>query len=343
MTRRKHILHAARVASQVLHEAKVRERVFQSGYTRVDPVRLAEEAGIAVLARPLNQLLGAFLREGAPGILLNIQRPVGLLHMTCAHELGHFHLGHKTTADVMIEYREDASIFELEADQFAYSLTTPSWLLAHLLKTRRWADRSLTSPKTIYQLSLRLGISYLATVWSLHRHNYLSRSVAQHLASVPPRQLKRLIALGLGEIEADSDIWLLSPQDRDAVLEPRPNDRFIVETPNHHAAGYLWTLDDAVSVGYSMKPLALEAVDVTEDAIVGPIGKFSRYLLEPRTQATVMSADPQPVLMRETQPWRGQQPGDADFSVQTQFEHIRPGLTGAGRGQRVKEALQLWQ
>lgn len=312
----------------------------QLGYTRVDPVGLAENAGVAVMARPLDRLLGAFLREGEPGILLNIQRPIGLLHMTCAHELGHFYLGHDTTADEMIDYREDASIYELEADQFAYALMTPAWLLAHVLKARRWAGQSIQSPQIVYQLSLRLGISYTATVWSLHRRNILTMPAAQRLARFAPGQLKRQIALGLGEVGADSDIWLLSPQDRDAVLEPRPNDRFIVEVPNHLTAGYLWSLDQALSEGYSLKPIASAPADVTDDAVVGRVDRSSQYLLEASAKATAGSSAPQPVALRETQPWRGVRPGDAGFSMRTQFEHIRPGLTEVGRGRRVTEAVQ---
>lgn len=342
MTRRRSILHAARVAGEVLRDAKAQERVLNLGYTRVDPVGLAEGAGVSVMVRPLDRLLGAFLREGAPGILLNIQRPIGLLHMTCAHELGHFHLGHDTTTDEMIEYRSDASVFELEADQFAYALMTPAWLLAHVLKARRWSGPAIQSPQVIYQLSLRLGISYTATVWSLHRRNILTMPAAQRLSRFTPGQLKRQISSGLGEVAADSDVWLLSPQDRGAVLEPRPNDRFIVEVPNHLTAGYLWTLDEALSEGYTMKPIASAPPEVPSgaDAVVGGAARTSQYVLEVSDQAVSNSTAPAPVALREMQPWRGAQPADAGFSLRTQFEHVRSGLAEASRGRLISEAAQ---
>ena len=134
-----------RLAGEILENSGTRSRV-ENGYTRVDPIAIAESEGIDVMARPLDKLLGAFLREERVGILLNNQRPSGMFHMTCAHELGHFYLGHLTSTDEHLDYRSDASEAELEADQFAYALMAPLWLIARVLKAQGWGWNSMRDP-----------------------------------------------------------------------------------------------------------------------------------------------------------------------------------------------------
>lgn len=125
-------LKVARLAAEVLANPHTRARL-ADGYTRIDPIAIAEDEGINVMVRPLDKLLGAFLREDSVGILLNHRRPAGMFHMTCAHELGHFFLGHGTNTDEQIDYGSGANEIELEADQFAYSLMAPLALVVKVL------------------------------------------------------------------------------------------------------------------------------------------------------------------------------------------------------------------
>lgn len=90
MLARLEIFRATRSAAQVLENFKVRESVLHGGFTRVDTLDLARRAGVHVMCRPLKQLLGAFIQEEQPGISLNTECSMGMTHMTCAHELGHF-------------------------------------------------------------------------------------------------------------------------------------------------------------------------------------------------------------------------------------------------------------
>ncbi len=185
MIARVNALKIARLAAEVLANPLTRTRL-ADGYTRIDPIAIAEGEGIDVMVRPLDKLLGAFLREDSVGILLNHRRPAGMFHMTCAHELGHFFLGHGTTTDEQLDYGSGANETELEADQFAYSLMAPLALVVKVLKAQRWNWDSVQNPATIYQLSLRLGLSYTAMVWSLFRMGKLDGGTAKSLAHVSP-------------------------------------------------------------------------------------------------------------------------------------------------------------
>ena len=90
MLTRLEIFRATRSAAQVLENFEIRECVLHGGFTRVDTLDLAQRAGVHVMCRPLKQLLGAFIQEEQPGILLNTECSMGMMHMICAHELGHF-------------------------------------------------------------------------------------------------------------------------------------------------------------------------------------------------------------------------------------------------------------
>ena len=128
MSERDDLLSAARRASEILDEFEVKKRI-AAGYTRVDAELIAGASDVVVLYRKLELLLGGFLREdGTPGIIVNWDRPRGLVHMTCAHELGHFVLGHESTSDTTVDVGQEAELVEQTANQFAYALLAPAWL-----------------------------------------------------------------------------------------------------------------------------------------------------------------------------------------------------------------------
>lgn len=340
MIQRDAMLKAAKLAAQVLDDARAQDRI-ANGYTRIDPIALADFAGIAVIARPMDKLLGAFLREKQPGILLNTQRPTGMFHMTCAHELGHFHLGHLTTTDEVIDYGSDASSFELEADQFAYALMTPTWLLAKVFKAQGWRPAAIHDPNVLYQLSLRLGLSYAATIWSLTRIKRLDINSARRMSTVSPAQIKRSLLPQGTTLEANQDVWLLGPADKDAILEPRADDRFVVQLPSHAAAGYLWTATDAQDVGYTLKPLTIDGTGEPADGEQILVGSpaADRYALEFKLSADINPPKERVALtFREVQPWQNSQDADENtLALQAKFEDLKKGLSDGTRNRLIGE------
>lgn len=92
------ILIGHKEAERVHRQLDTRSSYMQSG-TRIDVYRLAHDLGIPVLFRPLEGLLGAYVKNPAPGILLTTQRPDSVQRLTCAHELGHHLLNHKASYD----------------------------------------------------------------------------------------------------------------------------------------------------------------------------------------------------------------------------------------------------
>lgn len=347
MIRRDAALRVAKLAGEVLQNSHTRSRL-ADGYTRVDPIGIAEGEGIDVIVRPLDKLLGAFFREDSVGILLNSQRPTGMFHMTCAHELGHFFLNHGSTADEQLDYRSDASDLELEADQFAYSLMAPHALIVRVLKAHGWNWASMHDPAILYQLSLRLGLSYTAMVWSLARLDKLEAATAKSLANIPPADIKRSLVPQGTVLETNQDVWSVGPSDKDAILEPRPNDHIVMELPSHAAAGYLWSVTEAQTEGYTLKPILVDGRDQenprgSRDVLVGGVPVIRYELDFPREETDALVSAPVILALEEVQPWNRNNRVTSDdgierFALRTHLESIGKGLSARTRQRLVKRA-----
>lgn len=339
MTLRDQLLQASKRAGEVLVATGAQDRVRASGYTRINPVDIAEGDGVPVMVRPLDKLLGAFLNpEGSPGILVNSQRPIGMVHLTCAHELGHYFLGHETTTDEHIEYGDSASPKEKAANEFAYHLLMPRWLVVHVMSKKGWRGTDLQRPEVVYQLSLRLGVSYRAMVWSLRRINFLSPTVASQIAPIAPKALKEAASPDHKAPADGGDVWQLDPCDQEFVIEPRAADRFILQLPNHAGAGYIWTAEEAISAGFAIKPVV---VDASLNALeTGPVVVGSSASLAYELQASdaaVVVEEIQPVTLQEAQPWNRAVPRDS-VGLRTQYETLADGLSPGARQRRLQEA-----
>jgi len=315
-------------AGEVVRDSGAKRRIDEDGYTRVDPFRIAQDAGVVVMLRPLEKLWGAFISEGLPGILVNSERPAGVIQMTCAHELGHFVLNHGTTTDEQLDYTNTAARKELEADWFAYSLVAPRWAVAKIMKRKGWAVADLAHPFNLYQLSLRLGISYAATAWSLQRLKLCDRSFVEEVLRVQPAVIKRAL-LTRPLDNPQRDVWLLDDADRDLILEPRVDDQMLVRLKDHSGAGYVWGTKEAASEGFTIEPVLLPPGSATDaDALVAGGERYLDYLISP---SPTLPAGPTELQLNERKPWDRSSDLLGSFETQTQFEDLATGLSSVAK------------
>jgi hypothetical protein len=328
------IMAAARHASEVYRHSGAKERVEQDGYTRVDPFLVAGRERLQVLLRPMDTLLGAFIRDDVSGILINSERSAGLIHMTCAHELGHYFMGHSSTADDSLDYGPQAARHEQEADWFAYQLMVPRALLAHVMRRKGWNLQSLTDPRILYQLSLRLGISYTAMAWSLVRHKLMAPDEVKRLIKVQPLAIKEELLAGQS-FDARKEVWLLDERDRDSVLEPRAEDRLVVRLKTHASAGYLWSLDELASEGFQVRTSRAAGKETISNGLVFGGATTAEFLL---THDAIGTNDgPYVLAMKEARPW-AKETSASTFEVKTLFEGISHGLTSIAKQQLLGES-----
>lgn len=326
----------ARLAHEVFHDSGGNARI-KDGYTRVDPFAIAAKEGIAVILRPLDKLLGAFIRQSASGILINVERSAGLVHMTCAHELGHYFGGHETTTDITIDYDTTASIKEQEAEWFAYQLLVPRLVLATAMRRKGWTVQSLHKPHLVYQLSLRLGISYTATIWSLNRHKLLDRATVKNLLGVQPARIKRNL-IGDALFNPHKEVWLLDESDQSIILEPRPEDLLVLRLKSHASSGYIWSPKELAAEGFHIKPIDSPSVhsENLSELIIGG-SRTSDYLISPELRDACAPNIPIRFSLEECRPWTKIATPCASYQTEALFENLQPGLTGAAKGRLLQE------
>lgn len=347
-TNRDESLTIARRAEEVLVDFHQRDRI-KDGYTRIDPDLIASGANVVVLYRELQKLLGAFIREGnAAGVIVNFDRPRGMVHMTCAHELGHYFLGHASTADESVEEQDVNSPIEKAANLFAYHLLTPKWLVADLMRRKRLPASRLADASVIYQISLRLGISYSAMVWQLARLKLIGQTAASTLARVTPASLKKHALGGKAPANGKSDVWLIDSSDKDHILEPGNGDQFVFELPNHLSAGHVWSVDEAASNGFQLKPFLKESEatprNVDSAVIIGSGQPTTKYELS--FPAGMQASKDGPferrmlhnlIALKERRPWAPAEPVIDHVQLETKQEAILNGFSRAEAGTRLKK------
>lgn len=333
---RQRLLDASKKATQVHSDAGTSFRI-QSGFSRIDPMLLAQGQDVPVmLTEQLDKLLGAFLREGRAGIIVNCDRPIGMMHMTCAHELGHYFLGHVSTADEHIDYNDKDSLTEQEANQFAYQLMAPMWLVVRAAKAKAWGKTDLLQPAVVYQMSLRLGISFAAMAWALARLKIITPAQASSLALVKPKALKNdLLPAGVA-LEKNADIWLLDSRDKDWIIEPRSTDRFLLNLPSHASAGYLWSADELAGEGFTLSPVLVDAREQKRQwpPSVGDGGEDRYFLSGPAVEQPGRGSSE--FHLRETHPWVPDEGPAAELALKMQFEAVEEGLSNSTRMREIQ-------
>jgi Zn-dependent peptidase ImmA (M78 family) len=282
------ILDAVHAAAR-LHNEYGSEQLVDRGEGRIDIFGILVDRGIPLLFRPLEGLLGAFINDPLPGVMITTQRPLSVQRYTTAHELGHALLHHQPSLDdesilhrMPFTNRPGYDLQEIQADAFASELLVPRWLLVRHVLRQGLQPSDLSKPEVIYQLSLRIGVSFRAMCYSLQRHRAIDYGTTSKLLEVKPRKIKMQLAEGVEPETWHGDVWVVTERDEGMLLEGSRNDLVILRFEEHSGSGYIWRFDELAEAGLEI----LEDRRVTlrqGDQIGGTVGR--RVTAQPAREA----------------------------------------------------------
>lgn len=237
-------LQAADSAGRLLAELNV------DATRQVDVFSMCEDLGLWLTFMPMDGLLGAFVPEGAGGVLITDQRPITVQRYTAAHELGHWRLehGHGLALDGE-EHVFGANPIERErlAQVFAASLLMPPPLVLSLLARIGIADHGPVGPKDAYFVAREAGVSYEAAVRQLHNLDVITAPDVTALLKVRPLVVKSELAGGRRPVDGYADVWPVDEAWNDHLVSLRANDEVVISLPENRSTGYRWMFDDEVN------------------------------------------------------------------------------------------------
>jgi len=283
---------------------------------------------VPLLLRPLKGLLGAYLREPTPGVLVTTERSLSIQRFTAAHELGHCLLKHELSLDdenilrrSPFAARPGYDVQEVEADAFAVAFLIPRWLIAWHWKRQGWQAGDFTKPQIVYQLSLRLGASYEATWRTLQRYKIITPATARKLGKVQVRDLKERLLEDYRPLDYRRDVWLLTDRDAGTSINGSRNDLFVLRLEEHSGGGYLWNAEDLKQSGFAVVRDAREATDAE--------GIGSHTLR--KVTAVLEEAQRGQVSLDECRPW---QPSKSLNRLWLDYDLTGPEEEGLSRAER---------
>jgi Zn-dependent peptidase ImmA (M78 family) len=255
MTQREAILEGAKKATRLHEVLGTKENIEQLG-GRVDVFEVIVHQGATLIFGDLKGLIGAYLSEnGAAGIMITTQRPLAVQRFTAAHELGHYYMRHDpgVDGDEILGGSEALATVEVQANAFAAEFLAPKWLLFHHGRKQEWNGESILKPFIVYQLSLRLGLSYEATCLTLRNQGLISTGDLLSLRAVPPKKIKRQLLPESYEPENwFPDVWLLTERDQGLRIANQAGDLFVFHMKETHGAGYRWDSRELRDQGFAI-------------------------------------------------------------------------------------------
>lgn len=294
----------------------------------IDIFAAIEALNIPLLLRPLDGLLGAYLRDPAPGILVTTERPLNIQRFTASHELGHSELNHDPSLDddnilrrMPMDSGPQDDFQEVEANAFASAFMMPTWLIASHCNRQGWQHEHLRRPSIVYQLALRMGASYEAACWTLALHNLIDRRQARELVNTKPKLMKTALLAQYTPQDYRGDVWLLTERDADTKIDGSRNDLFVLRLAEHSGGGYLWDIDQLRASGFAVVGDALEEAD--SDTVGGHVIR--------RVTAATGEADRGSMALDERRPW------DPDLpltSLNVEYDFTGPEEVGYSRAAR---------
>jgi hypothetical protein len=161
---------------------------------------IATSIGVEVQFLDLPSLEGMFYRGPDPKVILPSikHRPRGRVAFSCAHELGHFDLGHGTRVDEYIEsdrvHGGELSLEELAADTFASTVLMPRPAVIARFECRGW-DVNSVSEIGLIQIATELDVGYTTLCTHLHANLELVDSGwLKKRSKFTPKELRNFIA-----------------------------------------------------------------------------------------------------------------------------------------------------
>jgi Zn-dependent peptidase ImmA (M78 family)/predicted secreted protein len=271
-----------------------------------------------------------FNSEGQSGMVINSKEPPPRQRFTAAHELGHHVFNHGTTVDApqaphASRSRAMRSDHEKLAEAFAEWFLMPRPLIRAALGQIRHGRR-LTAAE-VYNLSLRVGASYDATVRHLENLRMASQREVEGWLAVPPKRIKQALARGPALSDWHRDVWEVTEKDRGATLWVNAGDRVVVSLEETPTSGYLWEWRanshvHGASDGYTGEEEKAKGDLLEEAALVvgGPaIHWFALDVGEPGSREQLR------LDFAKRRPW---QPDDSpdSFDLRVNVEHQRLGV-----------------
>jgi Zn-dependent peptidase ImmA (M78 family)/predicted secreted protein len=242
---RQEVLTAVKEATSLSNEFVERTE------TCLDLISVAESLDIPVMYRPLDNIWGGAVTIGeSRGVIIRSNLPRSLQRFTLAHEIGHIVLGHQSRFDDIVGLAQRATdrtnrpVEEIAADEFASELLASDELIKKNSVRKGWSKEDIQYPEYIYQLSLRLGISFEATCWSLVSQGHLNQTRAKEYSSQDGniKEIKNSIISDSIPRDPHADVWLLSEDDAGVQLEASEEDVFKMELEERSSSGYCWEL-----------------------------------------------------------------------------------------------------
>jgi Zn-dependent peptidase ImmA (M78 family) len=314
-----------------LHVELGTEEALQLYGGNVDVFDATVRLKLPLVLRPLNGLLGAYLPDPIPGILVTTERPLSIQRFTAAHELGHVRLEHLPSLDDESMLRRMAmpassaatgpNMQEVEADAFAVAFLMPLWLIHWHCQRQGWRASDLANRHVAYQLALRLGASYEATTWTLQRYNLISSGAGDGLRQRALRDLKVELLQAYQPSDYRGDVWLLTERDADTKIAGSRNDHFVLRLNEHSGGGYLWNIDQLRESGFAVIQDDRQTDD--HEGIGGPVIRHVMAALEHAHRGHVS--------LHECRPW---QPSAPIARVAFEYDFTGPEEEGFSRAER---------